>query len=124
MNIEKPCGISGSFCALRHHRNDFLLLLRSELWTTPSDSTLLTGSIQSSHCSFAKYCPFELGKCSYHLHHHTARSSSRIYRLRQTPESGFSIANPFHNRQDVTERAREPIETPDHEYIPLPQLIQ
>ena len=52
----------------------------------------------------AEYRPFKLGKCSDHLHHHPSRSSSRINRFRQTPESGFSFLNPFHDHQNVSER--------------------
>ena len=30
-HIEKPCGIGGSFCALGHHRNDFIMSIGFEL---------------------------------------------------------------------------------------------
>jgi hypothetical protein len=88
MNVEEPCGVGGRFGARRHHRNNFILLIGSEFWTTASDAALPTGSIQSSLGSFAEYRSFELGKCSDHLHHHTPRSSGRINRFRQAPESG------------------------------------
>jgi hypothetical protein len=42
----------------------------------------------------------------------------------QTPESGFSFLNPFHNHQNVPERARKSVKTPDDQYIALPQLVQ
>jgi hypothetical protein len=51
MHIKKPCGFSGGFRSHCYHRNDFLLLLRSQLWTTSPDATPLASSIQSSHCS-------------------------------------------------------------------------
>jgi hypothetical protein len=106
MNIEKPRGISASFGALRHHHDNFILLIRSELWTTASNAAPLTGCIQPSLCSFPKYSSFKLGKCSHHLHHHPPRSSSGIELFHQTPESGSSFVNPFHNHQDVPKRTR------------------
>ena len=42
MNIEKPSDISGSFSVYRYHRNDFILLIRSELWMTTSNAAQLT----------------------------------------------------------------------------------
>src|SRR5271165_5098071 len=124
MHIEKSCGICGSFGACRDHRNDFILLIGSELWPPPSDATLLTGSIQSSLCSLAENRSFKLSKCSDHLHHHAPWSSGGINRFRQTPESGFSFLNPFHNHQHVPERARKSVKTPHDQYIALPQLVQ
>src|SRR5271166_2609018 len=124
MNVEEPGGISGSFGARRYHGNDFILLIGSELWTTPSDATLLTGSVQSSLCSLTENRSFKLSKCSDHLHHHASRSSGGIDRFRQTSEPGFSFLNPFHNHQHIPERARKSVKTPDDQYIALPQLIQ
>src|SRR5260370_19798698 len=124
MNIEKSGGVSASFSARQYHRNDFILLIGSELWTTTSDAAALAGGIQSSLCSLAEYCSFELGKCSDHLRHHASRGRCRINRFCQTPESCFSFLNPFHNHQHVPKRSRKSIKSPDYEYIVLPQLIQ
>jgi len=99
-------------------------LIRPELWTTPSDAAVFTGGIQSGLCSLAQYCSLELGKRSDHLHHHAARSSGRIDRLRQTPEPRFSFLNAFHDHQHVVERAGKSVKTRDNQYIALPQLIQ
>jgi hypothetical protein len=81
MDVEKPRRISGSFCPIGYHRNYFILLNRSELWTTTSDATPLAGGIQSSLCSLAQYCSLELGKSPHHLHHHASGSSGRINRF-------------------------------------------
>jgi hypothetical protein len=99
MNIEKPCGVSRSFGPRCHHCHDFILLIGAKFWTATSDSPLLTGSIQSSLCSFAEDRSFELGKRADHLHHHAPRSSGRINRFRQTFKSGFSFLNAFHDHQ-------------------------
>jgi hypothetical protein len=85
---------------------------------------LLTGGIQSSLSSLVQYRSFKLSKCSNHLHHHAPWSSGGINRFRQTPESGFSFLNPFHNHQHVPERARKSVKTSDDEHVALPQLVQ
>ena len=69
-------------------------------------------------------CSFKLSKRCDHLHHHAPWSSGGINRFRQTPESGFSFLNPFHNHQHIPERARKSVKTPDDQYIALPQLVQ
>jgi hypothetical protein len=55
---------------------------------------------------------------------HAPRRGSRIDRLPQTPEPGFSFLNPFHNHQEVSKRARKSVEAQDNENIARPQLVQ
>ena len=97
------------------------LLIGSELWPTSSDAALLTSGIQSSLSSLAENCSFELGKCSDHLHHRASWSSGGINRFRQTPESGFSFLNPFHNHQIVPER-RGTLSAGN--FVPKPDIIR
>jgi hypothetical protein len=101
MNIEKSCGVSGSFGAPRYHGNDFVLLIGSKFWSPPSDTAMLTGCIQSSLCSFTEYCSFELGECSDHLHHHASWGSRGINCFRQASKSGSSFLNPFHDHKEI-----------------------
>jgi hypothetical protein len=98
MYIEKPCVISGGFSARGYHRDNLLLLMRAEFWTTPADAAPLTGGIQSSLRSLAEHCPFKLGKCSDHLHHHAPRGRGGIDRFRQAPKSGLSLMDSLHDR--------------------------
>jgi hypothetical protein len=84
----------------------------------------LAGGIQSCLCSFPEYRSFELRKDSDHLQHHSPWSSRRINRFRQAPESGLGLFDPFHDHQDVPERARKSVKTPDNQDVVLPELIQ
>jgi hypothetical protein len=51
MNIEKSCGVSASFRALCYHRDGFILLIRSEFWTTTSDAAGNIGAISAQAAS-------------------------------------------------------------------------
>jgi hypothetical protein len=51
MDVEKACRVGGSFGAIWRHRNNFILLNRSEFRTTPSDAAPF--SVKLEHWSLA-----------------------------------------------------------------------
>jgi hypothetical protein len=53
MNIEQPCGISRSLRARRHHRNDFILLLRKG---TAKETIEATPQYDLSFCVGSSQC--------------------------------------------------------------------
>jgi hypothetical protein len=124
MNIEKPRRISRSFCPIGHHRNYFILLNWSELGTTSSDTTPLAGGVQSCLCSFAENCSLKLSKRPDHLHHHSSGRRGGIDRLGQAAKASFGLGQAFHDRQDITQRARKPIELPNNEHVSFADLIE
>jgi hypothetical protein len=102
---------------------DLGLLLRRELRTAPADTSFLPGGIQSGLGPFPGHRPFEFSKRPDH-HHHPSRRRCRVDRLGQATEASFGFTHAFHNRQDIPERAGQPVERPHHEHISFSALIE
>ena len=124
MDLEQPCGIGGRLVTPGHHPTDLGLLLRRQLRTTPADASFPTGGIQTGLRSFAEHGPFEFGERPDHLHHHPSCRRCGVDRLGQAAEASFGFTQPFHDREDIAQRAGQPVELPHHEHVSFAELIE
>src|SRR6516165_4951065 len=50
--------------------------------------------------------------------------STASVRLRKAPKAGAGVAHPLHDMQQIFQRARKPVELPNHQHVPFPELLQ
>ena len=72
--------------------------------------------------AFPQHGALELREAPHHRHHHLAGRRRRVDRLGHAPKSRAGFAELLQEREHVAQRAREPIQLPDHHDVPGPQV--
>jgi len=104
--------------------DNFLSLRGCKFWATTANTSFLPRRLKSGLRTFPQHSPFKFRKSAKHLKHHAPRWRSCVDRFRKTAETRLFLCELFYNREDISKRARQPIQFPDHEHIPLTELIQ
>ena len=122
MDLEEAGG--GGLISFRNHLSNLGLLLRGELGAATPEAALLTGGIDSGLSAFPQHGALELREGPHHLHHHPACRAGRVDRFGQTPESRANFRELLHDREQVAQRARQPIQLPDNDHVTGAKLIE
>lgn len=124
MNVEQPGGFRGCFLPRVDQLDDFLLLIWLELGFASAYAALLASGFESADRALSHHGTLELCEEPDDLHHHSAGRRGGVYRFGQASEAGAFTIEGLDDGQQVLERAREPVELPDHHDIAITQIVE
>ena len=114
VDLEEAGRSGGRFLAFQHHLANRGLLVREELGAAAPHAPFLPGGLDAGSGAFPQHRALELREGPHHVHQHPAGWRRRVDRLGHAPEARAGVPEPRHDREHVAQRAREPIQLPDH----------
>ena len=122
MDLEEAGRGGGRLLAFRNHLANRGLLLRGERGAAAPHAPFLPGGLDAGLGAFPQHGALELREGPHHVHQHPAGRRRRVDRLGHAPESRAGVPELRHEREHVAQRAREPIQLPHHNNVPVAQV--